>query len=522
MGRMIKRKLWKPNTEVGRVQRMMFFSWAFSIIIPIALLIVINAMVYGPNALDFIRKPKVFNEQIYQLNELNSGEYLRKTVDNFIIDRPTAPEMIVFADSLEALTEEIGAGNHRTDLFVVIRKGDQILLTQTLGQKITPEVRERFNQLPEDILPVFKPGRETNNELLFHETGYVIASQQDFYFADGSEGTVFAFHKYTNIPGKIASTIGKNLLYVVLMMFFFHLLMAYAMTKRVTNPVEKIVMATEAVSQGDYSYQIPIGKQPFLSSISISINKMILDLEKGKMVQDKIDSMRSEFIANVSHDMKTPLTSIKIHAQAIKDGIAKTPEKMDKYIDNILIKSNDMDQMLDELKIYNELELGTGKYDMQQINVRHFLEDAVEELQYDVASENIHLSLETTVEDPMLEFDPKKFKRVLNNITFNAVKYANIRPLEIAFSLREAITEEGNCIQLRIQDNGVGVADDEYSKLFKQHYRVDPARNQTISGSGLGLSIAKSIIEHHGGVIYAAKSELGGLAIVINLNCEVS
>ncbi len=403
VNRKIKTK-WERGREVRNVRKMMFFSWAFSILIPIVLIIVINLMSYGSNAINFIMKPDFFNKQVYQLNELNPGEYLRKTANNFLIDQPTTADVIV---KIEELSEEFKLIDieHRFDnVFIVVRKNNDILMTENFGQDMSAEDRDKFNRLPEDILPLFKPGRETQNELLFHETGYVIASQQDFYYADGSEGSIFAFHKYTNIPGKIASTIGRNILYVFLMMFFFHMVMGFFMTKRVTKPVQAIVNATEEVSLGNYKYQIPIGNQPFLGSISESINSMIVELDRGKQVQDKIDSLRSEFIANVSHDMKTPLTSIKIHAQAIKDGIVQTPEKMDRYIDNILNKSIDMDTMLDELKLYNELELGTGNYIMQPINFRDFIEDAVDELRYDVSTENVNLNLEVYVEQCTMEF----------------------------------------------------------------------------------------------------------------------
>lgn len=525
MSKRKKRRIFQSNNEVGHVQRSMFVSWAFSIIIPIVLIIVVNILTYGSHAVDMLTKPDFFNDHIYQLEELNSGEYFRKIVDNYVIDSPNEEEMISFIDGIIDEHDFLSEPDRFNKMILLVRKGEETLVTKVIGQPLTDAESMKFDGLPDDILPDFKPGRETNNETLFHETGYVIDYQQDFYYADGSEGSVFSFHKYTNIPGKIVSSLGKNLALVMLFMFLIHMVMAYFMMKRVTKPVGEIVKATEEVSVGNYAYQIPlddpdkgIGRQPFLGSISESINTMIIELDKGKKVQDKNDSMRSQFIANVSHDMKTPLTSIKIHAQAIKDGIVSTPEKMERYLDNILRKSDDMDSMLDELKIYNELELGTGNYRMQSINFKDFIEDVVEELQYDVSSDNIHLNLETYVEECTLEFDPKKIKRVLNNITFNAVKYAEIRPLKINYSLTEAFVNGAKSIQLRIEDNGVGVAEEEYNKLFIQHYRVDPARNQTISGSGLGLTIAESIIKHHGGCISAEKSTLGGLAIIINLN----
>lgn len=524
----MKKMKWscKENSmkEVNRIRTMMFLSWAFSIVIPIVLIIAVNIMTYGTHALNVVFKPDFFNRQVYQLYELNPEEYLAKRIDNVIVGRPSQETLEV---AIHAIVEDMGAtemdGRHG-NVLLLVRKEDQILMSDVIGEELTAQELERFEHLPDDILPVFQPGRATKNEVIFHTTGYVIGRQQDFYFEDGTEGSIFQFHKYTNIPGKVASTIGRNLFYVIVMMFLLHILMAYIMSKKITKPVNAIVMATEEVSSGNYDYQIPVANQPMLSNISESINAMIQELDKGKQFQDRIERVRSEFIANQSHDMKTPLTSIKIHAQAIKDGIVTTPDKLERYVDNILLKTNDMDYMLDELKVYNELELGTGNYDMQSINFKYFLEDAIEELRYDVDSEHIQLQLSFAedIQEAWLNFDPKKIKRVLNNITFNAVKYAKVRPLEIYFELKRLTGEQKKSLQLTVSDNGVGVEASEYDKLFIQHYRVDPARNQTISGSGLGLSIAQSIVEHHGGKIVAQKSAYGGLAIVIQLDCEVS
>ncbi len=517
MGMILKKKR-RRMKEVQKIRACMFLSWVFSIIIPIVLIIGINLMTHGSGAFEALTHPDYFSEQIYQLEELNDFEYITKTFENLTNEQPSQ-------DAVNNLIARLSIGDTnegKDEGIIIIRKADEIVNSLKYGPPITGALLEKFNQLPSDILPEFHPGRETNNELLFNETGYVITRQQDFYFDDGDEGSVFYLRKYTDIPGKIAATVGRNVLYLLLMMFGVHAVMAYVMAKKFTRPVDLMVIATEEVTAGNYNYRIPIAQPNLLAQLSSSLNDMIVELDKGKRYQERIESVRAEFIANMSHDMKTPLTSIKIHAQAINDGIVNTPEKMDKYIQNILKKSSDMESMLDELKVLNDLELGTGSYNMQQINFKHFLVDAVEELQYDVGSDTIELGVFTTVEKAVMTFDPMKIKRVINNITFNAVKYASIRPLKINFDLSENVDGNKTGIKFVISDNGVGVADEEYEKLFNQHYRVDPSRNQTISGSGLGLSIAKSIIEHHGGDIYAEKSNLGGLAIVICLNCEVS
>lgn len=515
-----------PSEEIRRLRTGMFLSWSFSIIIPIILIIAFNVMTYGTNAFKAITSPDYFNKQIYQLKELNEFEYLFKRLENMAISDPNIEEIQHLVDNIDYENSTSTSGRDQFEnILLLVRKRNNIVINENFGTQLTENELASFDQLPKDILPKFQPGRETNNETLFHATGYVIARQQDFYFEDGEEGSLFYLRKYTNIPGKIASTIGRNLLYVLGMMFLIHTAMAFAMAKKFTQPISDMMTATDEVKNSNYDYRITsldALKGSPLATLSNSLNEMIIELDHGKQYQDRIESMRSEFIANLSHDMKTPLTSIKIHAQAINDGIVNTPEKMDKYINNIMKKSNEMDAMLDELKVFNELELGTGNYVMHHINFQHFLEDAIEELHYDVIADRVELKVFTNVNTPIIEFDPIKFKRVLNNITFNSVKYAEVRPLIIEFKLEEEKSPVGNFLELTISDNGVGVGDDQYDKLFQQYYRVDPARNQTISGSGLGLSIAKSIIEHHGGIITAMKSELGGLAIKIRLKCEVT
>jgi histidine kinase len=454
------------------------------------------------------------------LEELNDYEYLTKSFENLIITNPNIEDVEKLANLFSnSSTEKLGP-NSLNDMIILVRKENEVVYSEYLGTGSDEKLRDRFSGLPKNILPDFKPDKETNNEILFHQTGYVVARQQDFYFNDGKEGSIFFLRKYTNMPAKIASIIGKNILQFMILMFFFHTILAYKMSKRLTNPLEYMVVATEEVMAGNYDYQIPVNEFSFLNKLSNSLNQMIKELNKGKKYRDRIESMRTEFIANLSHDMKTPLTSIKIHAQAIKDGIVKTPDKMEKYVGNILTKTNDMDAMLDELKVFNELEQGSSNYKMEVINFKNFLVDVVDELRYDVATENIKINLSFDEGSPIVKFDPAKIKRVINNIVFNSLKYASIRPLVIDLKLTEISELKCKYIEFLICDNGVGVSEGKLDKIFDKYYRVDPSRNQTISGNGLGLSIAKSIIEEHDGKIYAAKNEPSGLCIIINLNCE--
>jgi signal transduction histidine kinase len=231
---------------------------------------------------------------------------------------------------------------------------------------------------------------------------------------------------------------------------------------------------------------------------------MRIKLKNQIEVSMQYEKENKELISNISHDLKTPITAIKGYVEGIRDGVADTPEKMDKYIRTIYNKATDMDKLIDELFLYSKLDSNSMNYSFAKLNLNDYFEDCVDEISLDLESRGISLAYYNHVpEDTIIIADPEQLKRVINNIVGNSVKYMDTRPGRIGIFLKD----EPEFVQIEIQDNGKGIAKTELQHIFDRCYRTDASRNSSKGGSGLGLSIAKKIIEEHGGKIWANSVE---------------
>ncbi len=212
-------------------------------------------------------------------------------------------------------------------------------------------------------------------------------------------------------------------------------------------------------------------------------------------------------ISNIAHDLKTPITAVKGYAEGILDGVANTPEKVDKYVRTIYNKANDMDKLINELTLYSKIDTNRIPYNFAKINVTDYFNDCVEEIGLDLEAKNIRLSYENHVDSNVLIIaDPEQLRRVINNIVGNSVKYMNKTQSYIDIRINDV----GDFIQVEIEDNGRGIDQRDMPYIFDRFYRADASRNSATGGSGIGLSIVKKIIEDHGGKIWATSKEGDG------------
>ncbi len=201
---------------------------------------------------------------------------------------------------------------------------------------------------------------------------------------------------------------------------------------------------------------------------------------------------------------KTPITAIKGYVEGIMDGVADTPEKMDKYIRTIYNKANDMDRLINELTVYSGIDSNRIPYHFHRINVAEYFGDCVEEVGLDLESKNVELEYSNLVtQDTMIIADPEQMKRVINNIISNSLKYMDKPKGQIDIRL----LDEVDSVRIEIEDNGKGIAAKDLPLIFERFYRTDASRNSAQGGSGIGLSIVKKIIEDHGGYIWATSKE---------------
>ncbi len=186
------------------------------------------------------------------------------------------------------------------------------------------------------------------------------------------------------------------------------------------------------------------------------------------------------------------------------DGVANTPEKMDKYIKTIYNKANDMDRLINELTTYSGIDSNKIPYHFHILNVSDYFSDCIEEIGLDLESKNIHLNYTNLAPpDTCVVADPEQFKKVINNIVSNSVKYMGHDNGVISITIHD----DNESVKIEIEDNGKGIASKDIGNIFERFYRTDASRNSLQGGSGIGLSIVKKIVEDHGGYVWATSKE---------------
>ena len=302
-------------------------------------------------------------------------------------------------------------------------------------------------------------------------------------------------------------------LVIVLALCVVAVFLALWMYWSIVDPLKKVQLATENIKNGNLDFKLKLSNKKKKDEISElyedfeEMRKRLKDNAEEKVEADKRDK---EFISNISHDLKTPLTSIRGYCEGIIDGVASTPEKMDKYVRTIYTKTNEMDDLINQLTLYSNIERKSVPFDFNEVSAEAFFGDCAKALELELDAQNIRFAYDDRLrEDCRLVVDEEQIRRVMNNIVSNSVKYAHVSPLEITMKVEDA----GSEIRVSLADNGVGIAPKDLPHIFDRFYRADSSRNRSTGGSGIGLSIVKSIIEEHGGSVEATSEKDKGTVI---------
>ena len=258
-------------------------------------------------------------------------------------------------------------------------------------------------------------------------------------------------------------------------------------------------------------YRIRYDRPDEFRPICEDFNQMAARLKESIAKIQQQERSRKELLAGISHDIRSPLTSIKAYVEGLLDGVAKTPESQKNYLMTVKTKAEDLDQMISQLFLFSKMELGEYSDNMCSLK----LDEKVEALVSDVRKEyeNKGLHIDTKLTPITITADPIQLDRVIVNIMEKSLKYKKNE----TGTLRITLTKTKNFCVLSFDDDGPGVPEEALPHLFEVFYRSDPARRNPQNGSGLGLAIVESIVSHMGGSALAGKSELGGLKIEICL-----
>ncbi len=282
-------------------------------------------------------------------------------------------------------------------------------------------------------------------------------------------------------------------------------------TKDIVQPLRQLEQGSRRIAEGDLNFHLHSTVRNEVGSVIRSYEKMRSELQRSIGAQLALEENRKQLISNISHDLKSPLTSIKGYVEGIREGIANDPEKLNKYIDVIHSKTLDMDRMIDDLFLYSKLDLEQERFHFEEVSMEAFYRHTMDELYMEYESAGVRLTGDYDAEpDAVATMDAQKIKRIILNIVGNSMKFTDKMNPHIHVYFGKKADEW----VVEVTDNGPGMEPGELERIFDRFYRGDANRNQNAAGTGLGLAIAKQIVAHHGGMIHA-RSEPGQFMTVM-------
>ena len=382
---------------------------------------------------------------------------------------------------------------------------------------VTKDNEEIYSGLPEkkEMGSVRSAGEARESaDVIFNNSPYHI-QVKTMTFSDGSAGVLYILTNITQLIPAMQDYLSRILLLAVLILSVMSGLTMFWLYRSIIRPINKLKEAADNITAGNLNVSVTAETEDEIGELCTAFEAMRIKL-KGQIEQNmQTEKDSKELISNISHDLKTPMTSIKGYVEGLMDGVADTPEKRDRYIRTIYNKVNDMNTLVDELFLYAKLDSNAVTYSFIKLNAGDYFQDCAEELSLDLSEQGVDFGFFNYMDpDVIIIADPEQLKRVISNIIGNSVKYASPdRDLQISLRL----SEEEEFIRVEIEDNGKGIAKKELPLVFERLYRTDASRNSSKGGSGLGLSIAKKIIEEHGGKIWAQSTENVGTTMIFVL-----
>ena len=432
----------------------------------------------------------------YMLNKITQKlcASLQKTVE-------TEPDKMEDFGYLDNINRELNEKN----AYLVVRKGDVITYNKSgLDSRVIASELPMYGDMP----------GENDKGVYIGKDIQALVKQVDFRFPDDTEGTAFVMIRADAMVPRMQSMMMNLILIVVLILTVTAFGLCTWTYHGVITPLAQLKVATKNIKEGNLDFTIEKMGVEEIGNLCEDFEEMRKRLKQTNEEKLAFDKENRELISNISHDLKTPITAVKGYVEGIMDGVADTPEKMNRYIRTIYNKANEMDRLINELTFYSKIDTNRIPYTFNKIHVKDYFEDCIDDLSVELESSGVSLTyFDYLEEDAIVIADAEQLKRVINNIISNSLKYMNKPKGVINIRLRDV----GDFIQIEIEDNGKGIAQKDLANIFDRFYRTDASRNSSKGGSGIGLSIVKKIMEDHGGQVWATSKEGTGTTMYLAL-----
>src|ERR671914_169854 len=280
---------------------------------------------------------------------------------------------------------------------------------------------------------------------------------------------------------------------------------AISLSSSTTHSFHQLVGAVNQISAGDLTARVPLHSQDEVGKLASIFNHMVERLEESFTRERELEQARKELISSVSHDLRTPLASIRAMIESINDGLVSDQETVRRYLRTIETEVENLSQLINDLFELSQMEAGTLELHLESSSLNDLISDTLESMSAQATAGGRYLNLKGSVdgEVPSVVMDARRVQRVLYNLVQNALRHTP--PDGTIYILARDVGTE---VQVEVSDTGEGIPDEELPRIFDRFYRSERSRSRDTGGAGLGLSIAKGIVEAHGGRLWV-ESALG-------------
>ena len=408
-----------------------------------------------------------------------------------------------YENMAEELSEVVEVGNIA---FVIMSGNGQHLITSTSNDRQTEEMR---SQLMGYLLNI----NQGKGELLKEKENYQIRSAEDVINGDEyiemwgylTDGSAFILRTPLESIRESVALSNRFLMYIMLAMALIGCVFVWYFSKRIANPILELASISKRMADLDFQAKYTSGGKNEIGVLGENFNVMSekleqtvselksanYELQKDIEKKEKMETMRAEFIGNVSHELKTPIALIQGYAEGLKEGISDDPESRAFYCDVIMDEAAKMNKMVQNLLTLNQLELGQEEVSFQRFNVVDLIQGVVQSCEILVQQKEADVRLDTSV--PVYVWsDEWKVEQVFRNYFSNALNHLEN---EKVIDIRVSVDEEKGTARISVFNTGKQIPKEDIDQIWNKFYKVDKAHTREYGGNGIGLSIVKAIME---------------------------
>lgn len=311
---------------------------------------------------------------------------------------------------------------------------------------------------------------------------------------------LFVSYLYMVLPNNVILLLSLITIFSSLLSSYIH----YLFTKPIESSIQLLVKQSQQIAEGHFEGSLPVKGPTEIKELTQQFNVMNTRLNEAFNQIKKTEASRRELVANISHDLRTPMSSIKAFVSAIEDGVVNDDVTFKRYLTTISLETERLDSLIQQLFQLSLLDSGAIKLTRQRTNIDELLLSVLQHEQIHLEKKNLKIDIDLPNQIPAIYVDLHYFQKLLFNLLDNAIRFSKVDgTIQV-----KVVSRADHMLEISLRDYGDGIDKEELPHIFERTYRVEKSRNLQFGGAGLGLAIAKTIVESHQGTI-AVSSEPG-------------